>query len=293
MLPYTAYLRVYQPLPAFPPYERVHWRSYADAPARPRRAEAVTAEHEDSLLRMTAAPAALAPGSESAQAYVRKFASQTFICPWQTRLRSWIALRELHEQLSPQLAATWLPRTVAEEARNQLEQWRATGHSTHTQIRLCNWEVPLAWLLPFDATERCLLLGSGKDPVPLAAESDAVLAPPRTLLYVTEMTSARQRVQRAVSALRGADIPDSGLLLTRTEEVQEWLHHWHPGSLVELDYAGLVRLLTDEQLTEDHSVAEMSATVAGMERGERGVAMAMHRRLRRRWSAVRALERAS
>ncbi|MDS1271885.1 hypothetical protein RIF23_16455 [Lipingzhangella sp. LS1_29] len=247
---------------------------------------------------MTASPAAVAPAEESTEAYVRRQGGQVFICPWQTRLRSWLAVQDAHEQLPAHLAREWLPVSVSERSRRDFEQWRDAGNSTRTQIRTHTWEVPLAWLVPFDASERCLFLGSGKDPRPCGPDGDGrdseqVLAPPRTLLYVTDMASARKRVQRAVRALDVAELPDGGSLPGQVHQVQDWLHHWHPSSLVELDYAGLVRLLGDEHLSNDHSVAEMSAVVTGLEQEQQGVAVAMHRRLTRRWRAVRSLGRAN
>ena len=38
-----------------------------------------------------------------------------------------------------------------------------------------------------------------------------------------------------------------------------WLEEFHPHSLVELDYGGLVHLMDDETLQADESVAELAA----------------------------------
>jgi len=48
------------------------------------------------------------------------------------------------------------------------------------------------------------------------------------------------------------------------EEIGRWLEEFHPHSLVELDYGGLVQLLDDDALRADQSVAEVSATVSAL-----------------------------
>ena len=61
VLPYAAYLRVYEPLSAFPEAEGQRWADYAASPGRPRRAGALAAEQAESLLRAIAVPSLPAP----------------------------------------------------------------------------------------------------------------------------------------------------------------------------------------------------------------------------------------
>src|ERR1700684_933761 len=95
MLPCAAYLRVYEPLSAFGPAERAQWTAYAASADRPRRASALAAEHAEALGRLIATPPIVAPVQESGHAYVRWADGITYICPWQTRLRSWLELARL------------------------------------------------------------------------------------------------------------------------------------------------------------------------------------------------------
>ncbi|GAA1112625.1 hypothetical protein [Nocardiopsis composta] len=307
MLPYTAYLRVYQPLTAFPSAERAYWLEYAESPERPRRAGAVAAEHRESLRRLVAAPPRPAPEEESGDAYVRRMGGRTYICPWQTRLRSWLGLREFRTETPAALSPAYLPEAVARSAEDAFRRWRDRGEPLRTHILTSNWTVPLPWFAPFSAEERCLVLEGGADP---AAEREAEqeagrdsggpAAPggaprrtaPRVLLYVTEASLARERLERAVAALQ-ENIGD-GPLLAAAERLEDWLASVaHPDALLELDYGGLVHLLDDERLREDESAAEVAAAVAGLERGEDELAVAMYRRAAQRWKSVRALERAN
>ena len=76
-------------------------------------------------------------------------------------------------------------------------------------------------------------------------------------------------------------------------EVSRWLEEFHPHSLVELDYGGLVHLLDDSALCADQSVAEVSAAISAVSAGEIEFATAMCHRFTRRWGALEALEQAS
>ena len=76
-------------------------------------------------------------------------------------------------------------------------------------------------------------------------------------------------------------------------EVGAWLEEFHPRSLVELDYGGLVHLLDDDALCADQSVAEVSASIGAVAAEEAEFATAMYQRFVRRWRALEALEQAS
>ncbi|HEV2241268.1 MAG TPA: hypothetical protein VGR98_09495, partial [Streptosporangiaceae bacterium] len=77
------------------------------------------------------------------------------------------------------------------------------------------------------------------------------------------------------------------------EEVGRWLEEFHPHSLVELDYGGLVQLLDDDALRADQSVAEVSAAVSALASREFELAAAMYQRLRARWRELEAIEQGS
>jgi hypothetical protein len=62
---------------------------------------------------------------------------------------------------------------------------------------------------------------------------------------------------------------------------------------VELDYGGLVHLLSDDALCGDQSVAEVGAAIEGAAKGEHELAVAMYMRAHSRWRAFAEFERAN
>jgi hypothetical protein len=296
MLPRAAYMRVYEPLSAFRAAERAHWTAYATSPERPRRASALAAEHAESLRRLIAAPPIVAPAHESRHAYVRWADGITYVCPWQTRLRSWLALSRLRATAGPLVSDAFAPRQ-AEMVAEEFARWEACEGPPRVYIRTSAWSVPLSWFVPFAPTERWLVLGT-----PAAGDhgGQATAAATRALVYATAMSQARRRLARSLATARrlsGSRLAESEpavVALLRVgaelEEIGRWLEEFHPHSLVELDYGGLVQLLNDEALRSDQSAAEVSAAVNALASKELELAAAMHQRLRARWRAVEAIE---
>lgn len=289
MLPYAAYLRVYEPLNAFPEPEKSIWAAYAVSAKRPKRVGALDVEHMRALRRLIAVPPIIAPVRESRDAYVRRNDDVTYVCPWETRLRSWLAFDRFRSGMSEQLAEMFVPQRVAEQADFAFEGWKRQVDTLTPHILSSTWQVPLAWFVPFVAAERWLVLG-GHDET--AGGGPTTATPVRTLIYVTPMVQARRRVARARAVVRRY-AGDSGFDLGEVESVGRWLEEFHPHSLVELDYGGLVHLLDDDALRADESVAEVAAAITGMETGQAELAVAMHKRVIARWRVVRALESAN
>ena len=301
VLPYPAYLRVYEPLPAFSGAGRKRWAAYAGSPDRPRRAAALGAEQAASLRRIIALPPIVAPEQECEHAYVRWAEGVTYICPWQTRLRSWLAVARLRTTDAPLLAAAF-PGGQAEAAASAFARWQGKTSSLRVYIQVSTWSVPLSWFVPFTADERWLVLGPPADPGERAATASVT----RTLVYSTAMPEARRRVARALGAIRRAQgVPAAGVVtrpapagskpraVAELEAIGAWLEEFHPHSLLELDYGGLVYLLNDDALRADESVAEVNAAITALASGEEELALAMYQRLQARWRALKARERAS
>ena len=301
MLPYAAYLRIYEPLSAFSDADRERWAAYATSPNRPRRARALEAEQAEALGRLIALPPIGAPARESEHAYVRWADGVTYICPWQTRLRSWLALTRLRATSAPLLAAAFAPEEVRRASRD-FARWQGRVSSLRVFVQACTWSVPSAWFAPFAPEERWLVLGSTAEP---EARGPATASATRTLIYATAMPQARRRVAQALAAvhraqsaglagqLGGPAEPGPAQADTELTEIGRWLEEFHPHSLVELDYGGLVHLLNDAALRADQSVAEVSAAIRALGDGELELAAAMYQRLRSRWQALEALELAN
>jgi len=74
-------------------------------------------------------------------------------------------------------------------------------------------------------------------------------------------------------------------------ESARWLEEFHPRSVVELDYGGLVHLLSDEMLVMDDSVELVATALASLAEGDMASATAAYERLVARWRDVQLLER--
>jgi hypothetical protein len=321
MLPCAAYLRVYEPLSAFGRAERARWEAYAASEDRPRRADALEAEREEALRRIIALPPIVAPTKESDQAYVRWADGITYVCPWQTRLRSWLALGRLRATTRPPLADAFAPGEAG-RAAEEFARWEMKGVAPRVYIQSSTWSVPPTWFVPFAPAERWLVLGATGE---RESSRPATASATRTLIYATTMAQARRRVARALGTVRripgtaqapreapegrapgqpssvpGAKAsqgaPPTAALVrisAALEEVGRWLEEFHPHSLVELDYGGLVQLLDDDALRADQSVAEVSAAVSALASREFELAAAMYQRLRARWRELEAIEQGS
>ena len=203
--PYVAYLRVYEPLSAFTTAEGQRWADYAASTQRPRRAAALDAEQAEAMRRVITSPPVAAPEQESGQAYVRWADGVTYICPWQTQLRSWLALTRLRATARP-LVTTAFPEGQGDAALRDFARWQGQAASLRVFIQACTWSVPAARFVPFAPEERWLVLGGD----PGAGGPAEVARATRTLSYATAMPQARRRIARALNAVCGGGDALSG-----------------------------------------------------------------------------------
>ena len=301
MRTYAAYFRVYEPVAAFHEPDRSRWASYADSAARPRRLDALAAEHTAVLNSLITSPPGLVPERESEHAYVRRADGVTYVCPWQTRLRHLLG----------------------------------AGREPDARPHICTsaWTVPLAWFVPFAGQERWV--GSRPDrsllyvtTMALARQraarcaaalrvvsgsrsADGSRGPLRT--HDPDETNSTNSTNNPNSARDTNDpgvpvytcgpaaaalgcwtmVSSAGWPGRFAEDVtvmRRWLERFHPGSLVELDYGGLVHLFSDAALQADESAAEIGAAVDGAARGHHEVATGMYQRAYVRWQAFSEFE---
>lgn len=267
VVPYATYLRVYEPLAAFPEPERGHWARYARRPERP--------SYQDELRRALAdllpTPPIPVPVQESAEAFVLEADGVVCVCPWRTRLRGWQALQELPEDLPNVVLDAMLPPVVRRQAAMDYERWLAHNPDSRPWIRTATWQVPLSWFVLVSDEERRYEKGTGEIP-PM-------------LRYRTPMVQARRRVARSLRTLK--DAIDEGPLIDGLVDVGRWLEEFHPRSLVELDYGGLVHALPAGDLEDDHSAADVAAGIEALRQGDGTAAGEAYGRLVERWRAVR------
>ena len=268
LVPYSSYLRVYEPLAAFPGPERAHWARYAERSAFPTAQD----ELRRSLADLAATPPVGVPAHESADAFVAEVDGVVCVCPWRTRLRGWLALEELEGMFPATVLDAVLPPVVRGQTLADHERWRERNPDARPWIRTAVWQVPVRWFVLFDDEEREY------------EEADGDGLPP-VLRYRTPMVQARRRLARALRTLR--ETVDEGPLTEGLVDVGRWLEEFHPRALVELDYGGLVHALSGEQLAGDRSAADVTEGIAALRAGDREGASVAYARLAERWRAVR------
>ncbi|MFJ3769956.1 hypothetical protein ACIPQJ_35125 [Streptomyces sp. NPDC090082] len=271
-VPYASYLRVYEPLAAFPEPERSHWDRYA----RGKRAPGAQEELRRSLADLLPTPPVPVPVHESGEAFVARLDGVVVVCPWRTRLRGWLALEELVAGPYPApVLDAMLPPVVRAQVASDYERWLSRNPDARPWIRTGVWHVPLRWFALFGDEEREYVPGD-------AAEGRAPV-----LRYRTTMAQARRRLARALKALR--ESIDDGPMTQGLVEVGRWLEEFHPRALVELDFGGLVHAVPARWLAEDRSAAQLAEGIAALRDGDGETASEVYGRLAERWRAVRDL----
>ncbi len=273
---FAAYLRVYEPLSAFDRERQVYWRRYvkegraiapADGPGRQRTV----------VLEALGAGWTRLPDLPD-EAYVLETDETLLICPWNLRFRVAEAALSARDGVPAVLADAFVPPQLAGLAKSVVEDWRSGAKvleqgmpRVHEQIS--TWGVPLRWFVFIESAERQLSVRPGR----------------RVLRYRTEISKARRRAHRAHSVLRKAlgEAP----ITEAVEESARWLEEFHPRSVVELDYGGLVGLLSDDALDKDDSPVLVATGLAGLSRGDADAATEAYEQLVARWRAIQLLER--
>jgi hypothetical protein len=273
---FASYLRVYEPLTAFDRERQVFWRRYA----REGRALGLV---EGPVRQRTAVLEALGAGWTRLpdlpdEAYVLERDDSLLVCPWNLRLRVAEAALNARDGVPSVLADAFVPPVLAGQAKAIVEDWRSGAKvlehgvpRVHEQI--ATWGVPLRWFVFVDLDEREYEPAPGR----------------RTLRYRTEISKARRRAHRGVQVLRKSlgDAP----ITEAVEEGTKWLEEFHPRSIVELDYGGLVDVLKEDDLAEDDSPGLVAAGLGALSRGDAEAATEAYEKLVARWRAVQLLER--
>ncbi|QMU79722.1 hypothetical protein GXW83_32500 [Streptacidiphilus sp. PB12-B1b] len=301
--PYAAYLRVYEPLTAFPEPERSYWQGYAEDRRDPAGEQRTALEEgRRRLADLIAVPPMAVPERESGDAFVHELDGVTYLCPWRTRLRSWIALEELQAALPAPLLDAVVPPVVRAQAEADWDRWRARHPDGRPWILTSTWNVPVSWFLLFDDGEREFVPAlpqeaqqaqqppEGAEPQGQGAGGVKRLSAP-VLRYRTPMAQARRRFARGFRVLR--ENLDDGPLVEAVEEVGRWLEEFHPRSLVELDYGGLVHAVAEASLAEDHTARQVAAGVAALREGDALLAARSYRAITERWRRIQELQYAN
>ncbi len=243
MVPYAAYLRVYEPVEALPRAPR-SGRDTDGSPVAPH--ELTRAEQERSLHAAVRATAiGLVDGGGAA--YWLERGGRTFAAPGDELLRSWLSLTRLAGTLPPPVARALTPGSLVEAADEALRSWRREHPEAAPHVRDAAWRLPMPWLL----------LPSPEEQETYTAEGQP------SVRYLTPMVQARRRVARAHAAAR-RHFPDSDEL-AELVDLGRWLEAFHAHSWVELDLAGLGAVIHEADAEEpDRSLRDLGSAVRAL-----------------------------
>ena len=290
MIGCEAHLRVYEPLGSLPEDERRRWSAYVESGHAPSRPLLMAREHEAAVAAALAVPPRVSFGGEE-QAFVRHLDGLTYICPARLQLRVWEALEEFCSRLPDEILEAFLPGAICAGAEVEHDAWVAAHPDVRPGILSASWAVPVPWLVLFEAEERRLVLGERHSAGAAGGQGLAQTGLDRALVYLTAMSRARRRAARALHVAQRT--LGDGPAVDALDEIGRWLEEFHPHSLVELDYGGLVHLLDDETLSADTSVAEIAEALEQLAKGEVVAAGEIYEAVVGRWRAVAALEHAN
>ena len=315
----AAYLRVYEPLEAFPADERSWWRTVAAAGPL-SGAQMSAREHAAAVRAMTALPPRVVTDLDLTDGAARPVGivlqpeaadGRLRVCPTEMSWRSLLALEEFQTDVVPSVLPAFLPAAVIDAASTALARLVSERSSlTGPHVRSSRWSVPLGWFAVFQPSHRHVEAAQPTAPAsghpstftttqsrtpsgpavgsPASQPSSPAQVSDR---YLAPMADARRCVARALASVRVAET--SLLPLTDLEELGRWLEEFHARSVVELDYCGLGPVLGSGGAAVDESVAEVAGALADLRSGEVDEAVARLAAVRDRWDEIRAYEHAS
>ena len=271
MLPYPSYLRVYEPRRALSP--GVQARLSRDAGVEGEPATTVVSEQETSLARAVTSPALTLDGPPVG-CYVLRREGRSYYCPVDLPLRSWLSFTSLVESVGgPTAQLLFTPESLA-TADEEFLRWRRDHPSAVPHIRQTTWGVPRTWFVMVAEDERETYDAGGVTSV----------------RYRARVVDAERRVAAASRVLdKTIDDPE---LLDDLADLGTWLGSFDRAAWVELDYAGVARLL-GTALRTDRSAREIHTALRALQQGDFAAAGQAYRSFQDRWRAVNAYERAN
>jgi hypothetical protein len=139
--PYVASLRIYEPLSAFEPVDRIRWQNI-DASIDSRKEEQALA-----LRRLVfPEPPAVRPDG----AHVLDINGTRYVSPWSTATRCWAALDDFKESLPSSITPFFIPSSLEEVITTGVDLLEDRVPHIITE----NWVIPPRWFSIFTPDER-------------------------------------------------------------------------------------------------------------------------------------------
>lgn len=266
--PYVASLRIYEPLQAFNPVDRLRWEDLDP------KVDTRSQEQSLSLQRIIFPEP---PAGRPDGAHILDYEGERYVAPWSTANRCWAALDDFKDSLPSTVTQFFLPQSLEDVITAGVDQLEDLVPHILTET----WVIPPRWFSLFLPEERIRGVDeSGQYTIMRASIADA---------------KARNQVSH--EAVRQAFGP--GPVENEIEEQLEWLEMFHPESIVELDYGGLANYLDralresgESGLDADTSVEDVLSSIAGLAAGDGALAGQGYERLVSRWRKVAAYEAA-
>ncbi|MHA6801577.1 hypothetical protein [Bounagaea algeriensis] len=281
--PFVAYLRVYEPVSALGESQRERAVAALERGAVDP-VDAGKVEQRLWLRTQLTMPPQLLPGADAREPVLTLDAAEVpsgpsatvgpepLVCPLDLRGRAAAALVGFLDSAEQPLRTATMPISP-EQAKARASAVVNELSDSVVHILSSTWSIPLPWFALIDPNERSIVSRDDR----------------RRVYWHTAMADARRRVARAHSVCEqslGEEGPTRVL-----KETGKWLEHFHPHSAVELDYGGLVRMMTDEVVDSDSSAEDVHAILDAMEAGDSDEVSERYEQLRDFWAEYAARER--
>jgi hypothetical protein len=267
--PYVASLRVYEPLIAFDPADRLRWSGIAAT-------ENTNREEQQLALRRVVFPES--PALRPDGAHVLDIDGARYVCPWSTATRCWAAMEEFKTTLPSTVSSLFIPAGLEEVITSGIDFAEEKVPHILTQT----WIIPPRWFSLFSPEERI----RGRD-------SQGAFTVIRTSL-----ANAKIRSEKSHAVVQSAF--GNGQVEEEITQLGNWLEVFHPQSFLELDYGGLAGYLESSLISEgedgldaDTSVEDVLSSLAGLASSDAPAAGRGYERLVSRWRKVSAFEQST
>lgn len=267
--PYVASLRVYEPLSAFEPADRLRWETISIE----QQFNSKNLEQSDSLQRTATMQL---PNTRPDGVHLLDLDGERFICPWSTSVRTWASLTEFKSTIPVTVAPFFVSNSFEEALEDSIDF--STSKVPH--IISNTWTIPPRWFALFETHER--VRGHNNDGAFVHCRTD-----------ISRAIGRAKTTHNAVKSAFGEGPVEQEIL-----DLIDWLEMFQPNSKVELDYGGLasyleLALAEEGGIDADTSIEDIQSSVAGLAVGDGALAGRGYERLVTRWRKVSAFESAS